>query len=527
MRPATVLPGPDQLHLLCLRVERQQIVAVVCASASQAPCPCCGQMSERVHSRYIRRPADLPWQGVAVRLELHVRRFFCGHGDCPQAIFTERLPGVLAPYARRTQRLEDWFTTVGFALGGEAGARLLRELGLLASPDTLLARIRAAHVLAAQTPRVLGVDDWAFRKGRRFGTILVDLERHRPIDLLPDRDATTLATWLTQHPGVEIISRDRAGAYADGARQGAPHAVQVADRWHLLHNLWEVLEGFFVHRKLLLRASHASPHQQFIEATPWLAGRTQRAAAASVQRHQQSIDRYEQIHDLAAKRVDICAIAQRVQISRGTVYRYLRMDQPPVRKQCPTPHALPLDPYKPYLLRRWNEGCRNAQQLWREVRAQGYRQSRATVGRFIGRLRLERGERRKFKTVVVAARADEHGSPGAGEEIARPLTTRRAARLLLTEETQRTAWERATLARLLTTDTEVAATYGLVQGFCQLIRKRRGADFDAWIAQVQARGPAELRAFVQGLLKDEAAVRAGLTLPYSQGQTEGAPFRHT
>jgi transposase len=515
---STILPDPHQLDVVSLRAERQSITAVARTRARETRCPQCGCASRRIQSRYVRRPADLPWHGVVMRLELHVRRFFCDTPDCPQAIFAERLPGVLAPYARRTDRLAAWCTAVGFALGGEAGARLLASLGLTTSPATLLACIRARALPAASTPRVLGVDDWSFRKGRTFGTILVDLEQRRVIDLLPDREALTFATWLQRHPGVEIISRDRGGAYAEGARLGAPGALQVADRWHLLHNLWEVLDGFFVHRKQVLRAHQASPRRHIIEETPWLTGRTQQGEERSVRSHARFVELHQQIHDLSAKRVDIRQIAQRLQISRGTVYRYLRMQQPPTRAQCPVPHPLPLDSYKPYLLRRWNEGCRNAQQLWRELGAHGYTQSRSTGARFIGLLRIETGQRKKYKSVSEAQLYEEQGTQ---EDTVRPLTTRQAARLLLTVESQRTAAEQATLSRLLAADPEIATAYRHVQAFGCIVRERRGSAFDSWVAQALHEACREIQNFVHGLLKDEAAVRAGLTLPWSQGQVEG------
>ena len=187
--------------------------------------------------------------GCAVRLELHVRRFFCPNPECARQIFTERLPNVVTPYARRTMRLTDVFTLIGFALGGEAGKRLVAGMGLVTSPDTLLRLIHAQPEEQVSTPRVLGVDDFSFCKRKTYGTILLDLERRIPIDVLPDREAATLEKWLKEQAGVEVISRDRGGPYAEGARKGAPEAQQVADRWHVLANLSEALRNVFDRRR--------------------------------------------------------------------------------------------------------------------------------------------------------------------------------------------------------------------------------------------------------------------------------------
>jgi transposase len=217
-------------------------------------------MSSRVHSRYIRTAADLPWHGVPVRLELHTRRFRCRNSHCPKRIFCERLPSVVAPYARKTVRLHVALELIGFAVGGEAGARLAKALGLTASPDTLLRRVRQVARKESITPRIIGVDDFAFRRGQRHGTLLVDLERHLPIDVLPDRDAETLSAWLRAHPGIEIVTRDRSRAYANAITEGAPATVQVADRWHLLKNLREALEKLL---KRQLRQKRQRAHQCF------------------------------------------------------------------------------------------------------------------------------------------------------------------------------------------------------------------------------------------------------------------------
>jgi transposase len=241
----TIFPDSSCLHLVRLEADKQSILAVVATTSSEALCPLCQCRSESVHSRYVRCVADLPWAGWAVHLELHVRRFFCQNKACVRQIFTERLPSVVAPYARCTLRLCDLFTLIGFALGGEAGKRLVDGMGLETSPDRLLRLIREQQESQVPTPRVLGVDDFSFCRRRSYGAILIDLQRRVPIDLLPDREAETFKKWLLAHPGVEIISRDRGGSFAEGARQGAPQARQIADRWHVLANLSETMKGFF------------------------------------------------------------------------------------------------------------------------------------------------------------------------------------------------------------------------------------------------------------------------------------------
>jgi transposase len=240
----TSIMFPDELQLRIDRVEKENetVVISVTSISEKSVCPHCQTISERVHSCYQRHPADLSFAGYAVRLDMSIHRFFCDSDQCEAKTFAERISDLLEPYAHRTNRLANQQRRIAFEAGGEAGARLLNTLRMPVSHDTLLSLIRSVPETEMNTPRVLGVDDWSKCKRRSYGTILVDLEAHRPVDLLPERSVESFAKWLKEHPGVEIISRDRGVEYIKGATEGAPNADQVADRCHLLSNLRDTMK---------------------------------------------------------------------------------------------------------------------------------------------------------------------------------------------------------------------------------------------------------------------------------------------
>jgi len=503
----SILPDPSRLHLLHLSTEATCIIATVRTTAASADCPLCGHPSAHVHSHYTRRLADLPWHGIAVKLVLSARKFFCDTPECARQIFTERLPEVVTPYARRTQRLDQWFTAVGFAAGGAAGARLLRALGLSATPAILLACIRAYPVTGGPTPRALGIDDFAFRRGRRYGTILVDLDRHRPVDLLPDRSAQAVAQWLSAHPGTQIISRDRGGDYAVGARQGAPQALQIADRFHLVKNLGELVERIVRrHAQVVEQQTATSPLAHSVATAP-----PQPDTTRTHQQVQQIIRRrYEAIHALAAQGLNGQQIARELGLHRHTVERNLRLPQCPERARHPrTPNLL--DPYEPYLLMRWAQGCHNALGLWREIVAQGFPGTSRTVSRFVTYLRQQQTDQ-------------EGSSPGhapAGLAQRRGLTVREAVSLLVRPLEKLTPDQQLTRASICGAHAEIALTDALLSDFKTLFRERDPQALVAWLTRAEQSGVPELRAFVTKLRQDLPAVQAAVVSRYSQGPVEG------
>jgi transposase len=525
MAKPTLLPDPTCLHLQLLDASTSMITLVVTTTSEEAECPLCHRCSSQIHSRYVRQIADLPWIGCAVRLQLHVRRFFCSNSECARQIFTERLPSVVAPYARRTTRLTEVLTLIGFALGGEAGKRLASGMSLVTSPDSLLRLIRTQPEEQIPTPRVLGVDDFSFCKRKTYGTILLDLERRIPIDLLPDREAATLEKWLKEHAGVEIISRDRGGPYAEGARLGAPEAQQVADRWHLLSNLSETLKGFFLNKKAQLDALVQKPAENLSEEeasqlTPWYAGTalSKRQEEKSMRLHQERVERYHQIHDLYARKVDPANIARQVGISRQSVYAYLKMKEPPARTRIHRQYKPLIEPYKEYLIKRWNEGCRNAQQVYREIKEQGYTGSDQPIARLFAQFRQKK-ERRKFKQV------DPSNETAIKAVPKRPPTASQVAHWITFKVEQRLDWQQQYLTQLCEADQEIAQSYELIQEFTTMLRERKGERLDAWLQRVEDQGVSELKSFAQGLKRDYDAVKAGLTLEWSQGAVEGHVHR--
>jgi transposase len=328
-----------------------------------------------VHSRYQRRLSDLAVSGRPVLLHVRVRRFVCADLACPHKTFAESFPHLTGRYRRSTHALQTMLRSLGLALGGRPGARLSGGLGAPTSRMTLLRAIDALAVPEPASVRVLGVDDFAFRRGHNYGTVLIDMATRRPVELLPDRTAESFAAWLRAHPDTEVVCRDRASGYAEGAREGAPGAIQVADRWHLLHNLSDAVNRVArAHRSCLKdpteRAEDRSADTQTVKET---AMSTAQAGPTTGRREANTRRRHAEIHELVTRGVRLKSISRSLDLDVKTVRRYARAATPDELLTPNPTRGTQLDHHLPFLTRRWQEGCDNAGRLTRELRERGYR----------------------------------------------------------------------------------------------------------------------------------------------------------
>lgn len=493
---------------------------------NSAVCPGCEQQSQRIHSHYVRTPEDLPLSGKRARLRLRVRRFRCLNASCTKRTFTEPLPDLLSFYARRTVRLSRAQSAIGAALGGEAGARLLHQLAMPISPATILRMFRAQEAACLATPRILGVDDWAMRKGRTYGTILVDLEKRCAVDLLEDRSAATLAAWLQERPGIEVIARDRSTEYAKGASEGAPNAQQVADRWHLLLNVRQMVE------RLLSRIHSRLRRLPTIPASKELARnmspikrlgafrRTKADEERSRESRQRCLQHYQQVKTSYEGGASISAMARDLGFTRTTVRKYAYAQNFPERNTR-TPKPSILDPHLDYLAVRHAEGCENASLLWREIQERGFLGSRRQVAKWMR-------EKRKTPaptTPAIYREALQVEKERLAKDEKRPDTSplpsgKRLAWLLVQEPSALKSEDGAILARVLQ-DAEVAHVHELSRTFVDMVQQKKASLLDDWLDASARSDVAAVRTFAAGIRQDYSAVRAALETPWSNGQTEG------
>ena len=487
----------DDVSVVSVEVTATAVRIEARTTAKQAACPECGCWSRRIHGSYLRFPRDLPAAGKLVVMSLRVRRFVCAEETCQRSTFAEQVPGLTRRFGRRTERLRSALVAVGLALAGRAGARMTNVFEAPVSRNTLLRLVSALPDPSVTTPRVLGVDEYAQRRGRIYGTVLVDVETRRPVDLLPDREADTLAAWLAQRPGIEVVCRDRAPFFAEGATRGAPKALQVADRWHLWHNLGEAAEKCVYRHRGCLRPAQAPPNKQDEEAepagsSPWPTGH--RFAERTRAKH-------ATIHALLTAGHSKRSVARQLGMTLNTVMRFSRATTPEemFTGQWQS-RATPLDAYKPYLDQRWQEGCTNAWKLYEEITEQGYPHGYNSVRAYVSR--------------VLRGKPQPVGP--------RPPSARAVTRWILTHPDALAESDQLHLKAALTNCPELATLAEHVRSFAHMVTHLQGDHLPQWIESARATTDLiSLSRFAQHLERDLDAVTAGLTQPWNSGVVEG------
>jgi len=508
-----------EFEIIDVRKTEEDITLVGQSTVKEQACPYCGVISRRIHTYYHRHPQDLPGQGIQVRLELQVKRFRCANPQCTHTTFAERLPTVVGWHQHRTIRLDQMLEMLAFELGGEAGVRCLRALAVQVSGDTLLRLMRKYVPPVPPLPTAIGVDDWAYRRGLKYGSLIVDLDTHRPIAVLPDREPETLANWLRSQPQVQAVSRDRSKTYAEGTRQGAPQAVQIADRWHLLKNLREALNESLAPFAKQLRAialeTVKPPPESSSSATVSTEKVQQRSRPlrpVEQLRRERRLHweaRFQQVHELLEQGWSKSAIARHLHIDRTTVMKYSHLEELPP-KTCTRlgPHIL--DPFLPYLQERLRKDNPSGRQLFAELQTQGYTGCRSRVMDYVTHFRRTYGLPKRVSK-------DIGGSPPP----LKVLTPPTLATLAILDEYQRTAEQSGWIAQACQLDTRIAQAVSLTQSFAHALRTRQPNFLNNWVERVNISGLHGLKALVNGFATDYEAIRAAFSSPYSNGQLEG------
>ena len=450
-------------------------------------CPRCGARSERIHSRYLRRATDLPLAGRPVRLIVVARRFRCGAALCTRRIFTERFDGgVLAPWARRTARLDYVVHHLGLALGGRPAASFAGRLMIPVSNDSLLRLVRRRRSPSRPRASVVGIDDWAWKRNQRYGTIVCDLERRKPITLLPDREPATAEAWLSNQPQITVVARDRGGGYALAAARALPHATQVADRWHLMENasraFLEAVQRSMRQIRSAIGATTINPNLLTAAERIQYEGYLRREEANAA------------ILGLAKEGIAIKEIVRRSGHSRGLVRAVLRGRRSDVFRI----RQSSLEPYLQWLDAQWAAGHRNGAALWRDLKTHGFGGSLRVVTEWATRRRQ-------------ADRAD-------AQSLQRTPSARTIARLMTIGRDTLSKTETVTVAAIEDSVPLLVQAREIVAAFQAMIRAKSDADLDSWLERARA---SLVASFANGVIKDKAAVCAAIALPWSNGQTEG------
>jgi len=478
MKVKFALALPEGLEVTALEMIDEVLTITAVSTQVHPCCPLCSTPATRVHSHYTRQMADLPYSGQQVRLWVLVHKYFCDVPNCVRKIFVERLTPFVEPWARVTRRLYQIVQIIGLATGGRLGVRVTDRLGIETTRQTLLRRIMALPAAPVGQVTQMGIDDFSFRCGRKFGTIVVDLQTHKVLDVLPDRTTDTSAAWMAAHPEIELVSRDRGGDYAAAARKAAPQATQTADRFHIFKNLTEAVERTLALCRAEIRkgAFEALSEEEkkvgeevrlpteFVSVENWKPAPDPCTERERLSRQAQRQDRYAQVTDLRAQGLENVEIAKRLGLTAKTIQNWQKNGFPQAGRRRKRPSTF--DPYAHYVLSRWEQGCTNGLQISREIKERGYTGTEKTVYRFLVPLRSK--QQVIQKAVVPHAPLQD-------------FSAHDAVWLFVRDRAKLDEKEQATLTAICQASETAKTTYQLVQEFRDMLHTRSGEKLDDWL----------------------------------------------
>ena len=549
MERSPFLPLPEGMIIGQIEITAAQLTVEVTSTQPSACCPECGCSSDHIHCQYQRIVHDVPCGGRNIVLRLGVRKFSCWTATCPRKVFAERLPDLVQPRARVSNRLLEELKAIGLAASAEVSERLAPRLGMKVKAPTLLRYLRTIKDPPKADVTVLGIDDFAIRRGDKYATILINVETGRPLDLLPDRTAEAVKPWLSTHPEIRVVNRDRASAFADAVSQILPHATQVADRYHLVQNLREHLQQLLDHKRTCLpfvedttlkstRASLAekaglpsdltlntvshpssgtlpSEQQEVPSTEADLSCLTYADRKKKISRDKR-LSRYEEVMVLYREGMGQRAIAREFHLSRNTVRRYVSSPTFPERTEDSprrTKGASKLDPYLPYLREQWKAGLQNNTQLFAAIKARGYTGCQSLLRRLLTEWRTELPPKRRQGSPRKPRLVEQKGQ--------RRLSTRSASFLMILPSEKLKAKDKQHVEHICQASSDLCAIYVLSQEFVTMLKERQAEALDSWLTRAKACHVTELTSFVNGIRRDYAAVRAACSSEWSNGITEG------
>ncbi len=533
----SLLPEAGRLVVERLSIEPAGILMELRCRDVSSQCPACKCPSRRVHSKYLRTIGDLPWRNTPVVIHWRARKFFCDNPDCRRRVFAEQLSGLVARRGRNSAQLEKTLVDIGLECGGEPGRRLAADLGISTSGDTILRRLRCIAAESDLHPQTIGIDDFAFRKGHHYGTVIVDHESGRVMDLLPERSSDSTADWLRAQPQVKVVTRDRSALYASGITAANPQVVQVADRFHLHVNLREaVVRMLDRHHQDVTAAATAAANPQpaspletiqpepvpvppednvkTVNVTPAATDQStplSKGAEHSINRRAKRLARYEQILQLRQSGVGIRAIAKQMGMGRETVKKFLRAGSFPERAK--THRSSLVDRHVGELRRLWDSGIHNAMELYRHIAAQGFRGSSHLIRRYIAPWRdpVQQSD-------ASGPRQKSKAPPATPTRI----SSNRLSWLLMKEDIERDAGEQKLIGQLLAGCEPLRIGIDLAKAFKQALANQQPQDLWAWTQQaMQDVVPTEIKSFAEGLVRDAASVEPAVKLKWNNGRAEG------